>query len=55
MPKEKIIILTTEHNPITGTKIVEKEIEVNAIVMQFNDTKKQKTMRAKATAHIKQR
>lgn len=50
------IVTIIENDPITGVKYGEKEIFLDEIKMLFNTEKhKQKTQRAKATAHIKQR
>ena len=54
MQKAKITVIAVEYSPVTGTKIVEKEIDVKAIALHDEGTNRN-TQRAKAIAHTKQR
>ncbi len=49
MKNAKLTIVTFEHSPITGTKIVEKEIDVNALALHDQEANK-KIQHAKAAA-----
>lgn len=49
MQKTKITVIAVEHSPITGTKIVEKEIAVAAIALHDEETNRN-TQRAKTIA-----
>ena len=40
MQKAKITVITVEYSPITGTKIVEKEINVKTIALHDEETNK---------------
>ena len=46
MQKAKITVITVEYSPVTGTKIVEKEIDVKAIALHDEGTNRN-TQRAK--------
>lgn len=46
MQKAKITVIAVEYSPITGTKIVEKEIDVKAIALHDEETNRN-TQRAK--------
>ena len=46
MQKTKITVIAVEYSPITGTKIVEKEIAVEAIALHDEETNRN-TQRAK--------
>lgn len=46
MQKAKITVIAVEYSPITGTKIVEKEIAVAAIALHDEETNRN-TQRAK--------
>lgn len=46
MQKAKITVIAVEYSPVTGTKIVEKEIDVKAIALHDEETNRN-TQRAK--------